>query len=508
MSSPQAVLLSYTGEPKYYAHYVPDLSIAYLSRVIKDSGYNCKFFDLNPLDSDEKKVLEYVRNTKPDFIGVKLFGNGFRFLLELAKKMKEVSPDSVVVAGGPQVMLYKELIFKITNSVDFLIYGESELAMKEFIEFLKGQRQLRSVRNLIFKEDTEIIRNKLKLIEDLDSLPLPDWSVFSLDKYFPLFMINMKRGCQFQCAFCSHNYFWGREVDDEKLKGADMEQIKKFNCVRKRSWRSVKKEVDNNLFEHNVTMLEIIDSTPDIDLLVDLSDYIIEKNLPINWVSFGRVNYFSEELYKKFSQAGCLALWYGIESGNKRILESMGKDYSREDVKAELALAKKYGVKAICAVIIGFPGEDEKTLTDSLSLMDEVDAYVKVTIPFFLQQGSPIAFNPEKYNVQVKGDWLEDSLKPWREKEPHEISYYEFGGVPSNDWIDKFKKKAGYKDWVDKRNFSETEILVLLANTYGTDALKFGNKINNLIDNKNTTEINSIIQRIRKISKEKVDKVR
>jgi len=508
MTLAKAVLLSYSGEPKYYAHRIPDLGIAYIASILKESGYKCKFFDLNLFEINEEQVLEYIAKNKPGLVGMKLWGNGFLSLIELAKKIKKISPKSVIVAGGPQVTLFKEQIFDIARSIDFLIYGEGELALKEFIEYLNGKRTLRDVRNLIFKENGNIVRNQMRLIRDLDSLPLPDWSVFSLDKYFPLFLINMKRGCQFQCAFCSHNYFWGREIEDEVLMGKDLEYIRSYNVVRKRSWNSIKQEIDRNLFKYNVAMLEIVDSTPDIELLTKFSEYVINKKIPITWASFGRINYYNEDTYKKFSDAGCSALWYGIESGNKQILEKMGKTYGEEEIKRDISLANKYGIKAICAMIIGFPGETEKTLDDSISLMKEINVYTKVTIPFFLQRGSPIAFKPEDYNLRIKDSWIKDALKPWTEKEPHEISYYTVDGIPSRECIQKFEKRAKYKNWVDKRNLSETEILVLLSNYVGMDALSFGKKINNAIDHKNIKGLNSAISEIWGKSKEKINKMK
>lgn len=418
----EAVLISYTGEPKYYAHLVPDLSIAYLTAAIKNKGYNCKFFDLNLISTTEQEITDYVLKNKPDFIGMKLFGNGFESLAKLAGKIKELWKEALVVGGGPQVTLFKEQIFNFAPDFDFLFYGEGEIAVSEFIDYIEGKRTIQNVRNLIRKEDNQVILNTFKLTEDIDSLPLPDWSAFELHNYFPLFLINMKRGCQFQCAFCSHNYFWGRETGDHELEGKDMDFIRSKNSIRKRTWESVKKEVDNNLFEHKVRLMEVVDSTPDIPLMRKFSDYVIEKKLPVKWVAFDRINYCNFELYKKYAESGCVALWYGVESGNREILKTMGKTYSIQDIKSTISKAKKVGIKTICAIIVGFPGETEQTMLESLNLMNEINPDIKDIIPFFLQKGSPIAFNPQAYGVEVYENWLGEALKPWTFKIPFHYS--------------------------------------------------------------------------------------
>src|SRR3989338_9636704 len=102
----EAVLISYTGEPKYYAHLVPDLSIAYLTAAIKNTGYKCKFFDLNLINTTEKEIIDYILENKPDFVGMKLFGNGFESLAKLAKKIKTLKKDAIIIGGGPQVTLF------------------------------------------------------------------------------------------------------------------------------------------------------------------------------------------------------------------------------------------------------------------------------------------------------------------------------------------------------------------------------------------------------------------
>jgi radical SAM superfamily enzyme YgiQ (UPF0313 family) len=164
---------------------------------------------------------------------MKIWGNGFRELCALAKKIHEIDKDVVIVAGGPQITMYREAVLRVTDAFDFLIYGEGEQAIVEFIEYLEGRRAVENVRNLIYSRNGVVMRTRPKLSQNLDMLPIPDWSIFQLQNYLPLFMMNFQRGCPFACSFCSHNYFWGRSAEDSELLGTDMTFIRQHGSICK-----------------------------------------------------------------------------------------------------------------------------------------------------------------------------------------------------------------------------------------------------------------------------------
>jgi len=497
------LLVSYSGEPSYYAHYIPDLSLAYISAAAKNMGYGSKSIDLNHLDFTQNNVLDYVVQYKPLFVGMKLIGNGMPELVKLAKKIKKVEPKSIIVAGGPQVTTFRDTIYSYTNIFDFLIYGEGEKATMELISFLEGKLPISKVRNLIYKNANNIITNPMILERNLDSLPYPNWQVHDLNKYFPVFMVNMVIGCQYQCAFCSHNYFWGRETTDKDLTGKTIHEIRTKNIIRKRSWQNIQGEINENIAYFGVSLFEIVDSTPDIELLRKFAKYLNNAEFSVNWVGFGRVAYYDEKFLKDLSLSGCIALWYGIESGNEEILRKMGKSFKIEEVKKTIVSTKENGIKTICAFIVGFPGETSDSLSDTLRLMEELKPDTTILIPFFLQRGSPIAYSPHLYNVKVYDDWISRALKPWSEKEQHQIDYYSVSNTPNSVWWEQFKEQSKYTDWVGKRDLSETEIAELLSHLLGIDRDNFVYRVNDAIKRNDKQELLDLINQAWEISKQR-----
>ena len=488
------LLVNNSGKPSYYAHYIPDLSLAYLSSSIKEKGYGVDVIDLNHLGVSENDVIEKISSQNPLFVGLKLIGNGLPEHLDLARRIKEQNPQTIIVAGGPQVTTYKESMLKSSENIDFLIYGEGERAVQEFVEFVEGKRKASDVRNFIYRNGGEIIVNPMQLERNLDSLAIPDWGVFDLSDYFPVFMINMVRGCQYQCSFCSHNYFWGREEPEENLVGKNIDEVKELNIFRRRSWANIRRELETDLNKYGVTLFEIVDSTPDISLLRQYTKWVSEEKVDLNWVSFGRVGYYDDALYQQFAKSGCIALWYGFESGNLDILKKMGKPYSIEDIKSTVRSAKKHGIKTIGAFMVGFPGETHETLEDTMRLMKELNVDTPILIPFFLQRGSPIHYNPSEYGVEIKEDWLDISLKPWCESEQHQIDYFSVNGLLSSAWWQQFEKQSGYKNWIDKRDLSETEIVELLGHLLDMTRENFITVTNTAISRGDKPQLSDLIE--------------
>src|SRR5207237_10570849 len=75
-------------------------------------------------------------------------------------------------------------------------------------EFLAGNRQLKDILGLGYKEKGEAIINGMRpLIEDLDTLPFPDKDLYyEIMPYLNHGYTTMSgRGCPYRCTFCDNN---------------------------------------------------------------------------------------------------------------------------------------------------------------------------------------------------------------------------------------------------------------------------------------------------------------
>lgn len=127
----------------------------------------------------------------------------------MQKKIKGVYPNVPIIYGGVHPTLLPEETIK-HSLVDAICIGEGEKTIVEYLNRLeKGESP--NVKGIWYKENGKIVRNSLRpFIQNLDSLPFPNWDYWNIEKYFKTFFIPnslsilSSRGCPYNCSFCSN----------------------------------------------------------------------------------------------------------------------------------------------------------------------------------------------------------------------------------------------------------------------------------------------------------------
>jgi radical SAM superfamily enzyme YgiQ (UPF0313 family) len=116
-----------------------------------------------------------------------------------------------------------------------------------------------------------------------------------------------------------------------------------------------------------------------------LCDALLKENLHILWECNTRVDLVDEDLFKKMRRAGCNAVKVGIESGSDRILKSMNKGVSREQMERAADVFARVGIHWTGYFMIGVPGETKEDIAATLDLMYRLQpdfASISVYEPF------------------------------------------------------------------------------------------------------------------------------
>ncbi|TKJ32910.1 MAG: hypothetical protein CEE38_22065 [Planctomycetes bacterium B3_Pla] len=486
-------LATYSSKRKFFDFFVPDNGIAALASAIKDRGGDCAYFDLNAFHTSEEDFLSFVEQNRPNIVGFKLFQSGFLHTNELAKQVRKVSPTSLVIAGGPHSTLYGEAIFQVTDAYDVIIVGEGERAIVEIGEYVTGERAQDEVRNSIWKINNEVVATERVWENDLDSLPLPDYDVFRLNEYFPIFLLNMVRGCPNQCAFCCHPYVWGRKCSNAELRGRSRSAIKRTNVVRRRSFDSIRSEIELYRMKYGVRSFSIVDSTPDLPLIRKICNLICTSRPDIKWVGFGKIDLFDDQTYEMLGRANCKCLWYGIESGNEEMIVRIGKRYSRQDIFEAIARAHRNGIRTIGGFIVGFPGETERSLAETGDLACNLGLDAVVISPYLLQPGSPIALSPEKHGIRLDADWMVRSMCVPENEEPHEVDFYEIDGLRNVQWWERFRAVSDYPGWDFDRQIEAYELATLIGEQLGLEPDEFMKEVDVILKKQDADSLHALI---------------
>jgi radical SAM superfamily enzyme YgiQ (UPF0313 family) len=341
--------------------------------------------------------------------------------------------------------------------------------------------------NVVFRHKGEIVHSQTSLIENLDTLAFPDWQALGLEQYLPLLILNTTRGCPYACAFCAHNYVWGYRPDAS-------DKAEQIPFVRRKSFERVQQEIERSQRELGVHLYGFADSTLPTRLTLELSEWLAGRRPRVIWAGFGMVNQFSAEDMGMLAASGCVSLWIGVESGDERMLRRMGKTYSRGDIVRTFRDMAKAGIRGIPGFVIGFPGEDDRSIASTLSLIPELGADVHVVSPFILDPGSPVSRRPERYDVVLQPDW-ECKIVGRGYTNEFEIPYYQVNGVPNTLHWQRLGGLSGYLGWDEDRNIAESEYATVLARARDMSVQEFFAEVNAAFRTLDEKKLRAVIRR-------------
>jgi radical SAM superfamily enzyme YgiQ (UPF0313 family) len=110
------------------------------------------------------------------------------------------------------------------------------------------------------------------------------------------------------------------------------------------------------------------------------------RGLKIEWDCETRVDMVDKELLETMHDAGCITIWFGVESGSEKILGAMHKKIKLDEVRNAFKIAQKAGLMTIASAVIGFPGETEETAWETINFItslnpDDIGFYVATPYP-------------------------------------------------------------------------------------------------------------------------------
>lgn len=338
----------------------PPLGLGYLASVLREAGFKVRIIDDLVENLSLGDLLKKVKDSL--IVGITSTTPTFKSALSYAKKIKEALPDIFVVLGGVHVTFQPEKAME-NEFVDAVCIGEGERTIVELAERVEAGKSLEGVKGIYYREEGRIRKNEPReFIEDLDSLPFPAFDLMPLEKYSLLgrklreFPMITSRGCPFACRYCSSSLFLGRKF---RARSAG-------NVVDEIEWLVEKWEAKHVAFGDDTFTLKK-------KRVEEICREIRDRGLEITWSCSSRIDTIDAELLKTMKSAGCTAIYYGIESASRKVLEYYRKRISLEKAFEVIRTTKKLGISAICSFIIGAPIETRKEMEDTLKFAIRLD---------------------------------------------------------------------------------------------------------------------------------------
>ena len=375
--------------PSVHSHppFIP-LGLAYLGAVAEKAGHQVTIIDCQAEKLTYETFTARIAQTPSDIIGVTATTLLYKSAMKLIAIAKQAHPQAKTMLGGSHGTFWDENALNEYPSLDIVVRREGELTFIELLNKLQSQASLADVLGITYRNGDKIVRNVDRpFIEDLDSIPFPAHHLMPLESLKRdgkiLFPLISSRGCVFWCDFCSTVRMFGRGY-------------------RMRSPKNVVDEMQLIHDKYGVKQVTFYDDafTVDRNRVLKICEELQSRKLDMMWDCGTRVDMVDRELMKTMRSAGCFAVWLGVESGSEVILGAMNKRIKLDQTRVAYKTAHEVGLMTIANVVLGFPGETEKTARETIRFVkelnpDDVGFYVATPYP-----GTPM------YEEVKKNGWL------------------------------------------------------------------------------------------------------
>ncbi|HEX3251107.1 MAG TPA: radical SAM protein [Pyrinomonadaceae bacterium] len=339
----------------------PHLGLLSLAAVAERDGHVVQIYDpkrlirSGALSYDEAiydHAAQSLLSRTPDVVGFTTLGCSFLFALNVAARLKRAEPGLPVLLGGPHAtMLHREILERFTQ-FDVIVRYEADEIFPAVLERLES-RDFTGIPGVSWRANNSELRlnNGAPKVENLDTLPLLNYDHYPVAELgLDLLRVEAGRGCPFMCTFCSTASFFQRSF---RLKSA-ARLVQELDTLHER-YGYVDFKLDHDLFTVNKRKI------------VEFCEAVKDRNY--RWRVSARVDCVDNELLKKMAEAGCVGMYFGIETGSRRMQEIARKRLDVDLVEPTLAVTERLGIQSTASFITGYHEELETDLADTLDLL-------------------------------------------------------------------------------------------------------------------------------------------
>lgn len=376
----------------------------YLSTIAIENGFSSKVIECSENSFEE----EFSRiNDRVKIVGFYCACDNEIMVTNMIKYIKSISPNIIVIVGGPQAVVLNENFF-IRSKADIVSVGEGEQTTIELLEYyINGRGAIKDIKGIKYYINNKLYKTEEREpIKDLDAYPFTKLRRKDVAKYSDpsrIFILT-GRGCPNRCTFC--------------YEGANSRKL------RYRSMDRVFEEIDYLLNEFPLAnKLHIFDDTFTCNpkRVYDFCDRIkeIRKKRKIEWVCEVHINtvYNKPELLQYMVDSGLSGFQIGLESGSDEVLKAYKKNTTSQMIKSffDMCSTINGNISIEGNIIFGGPFESKNTILESMNLCRYILEKGRGTLELQTCCFSPlpntdITLNPQKYGLEISNDDVDTTI--------------------------------------------------------------------------------------------------
>jgi radical SAM superfamily enzyme YgiQ (UPF0313 family) len=343
------------------------IGAAYVAAVSERAGHEVEALDLCFLDDFGSALDEKIRAREPDVVGISLrnldsssYPQNTSYIDDyenLVRGVRERTGAPVVLGGAGFTVMPRTIMEHL--GADIGVVGEGEAAFPWILDRLAAREPL--VDTPEFRCEPVkggVCVSPVTRIKHLDVAGLPHRESFDPGLYYQrggALNIQTKRGCGFECVFCSYPLIEGSKVR-MRSPGAVVDEIEAAReQLGVRHWFFV-----DNIFNVPIRHAK------------QICEEIAARGLDIEWSGYLNPKFVDEELCVLMARSGCKAIEFGTDAGSPTMIANLKKEFDVADLRRGAELCHRHGLKFAHSLIFGGPGETAETVAETLALMDEL----------------------------------------------------------------------------------------------------------------------------------------
>lgn len=295
-----------------------------------------------------------------DIIALSVSSWNFKLSIEIARRYKEIQPNSLILLGGPHIPSDATKLLRAYPWIDLVCHGEGEIPFLKILEAWPG-REWSNIPSISYLEGKQCVnRPEESRINDLNTVPSPYLSgIFDQlmkedhgHQWLGLWETN--RGCPFSCTYCD----WGAATRS-KLYCFDMDRLKS-----EIAWFA----------EHRIEFIFCCDSNfgifpRDMEIVSEVAEMKKKTGFPNSLsVQNTKNSDRSYEIQKVLADAGLSkGVNLALQSMHHETLELIGRKNIPSEIFQDLQHRyTKDGIETFTDIIIGLPGESYDSFTEGV----------------------------------------------------------------------------------------------------------------------------------------------
>lgn len=361
-----------------YSH--ASLALPSLAASCQDLPGNTVIIREYTVNEPRGHLLRMIMTERADLVAFSCYIWNIEPTLRIASDIKKISPQTLIVLGGPEPSFGTFELMHDNPAIDFVIKGEGESSFRQLVEVLTKNdteqfpgTDLEEIQNLFFRDGDDIAVGPHDAHHiPLDNLPSP-FRAGLVDLSKPLIYYETSRGCPFSCSFCLSSV-------EGQVRSYSMERIKSDLLF---------------LMHRGVAQIKLVDRTFNYDTrrAIEIWCFILEHN---------RCSHFHFEISADLLTDAALdtlkrvpgntfRFEIGVQSASEKTLERVNRktDLGRlfyiirrlhAETKVELHLD----------LVAGLPGETYPGFMKSLQAVADLHPHQIQVEPLKVLKGSPM----------------------------------------------------------------------------------------------------------------------